>query len=1178
MHSSLVTRHSSLPCGALRRKAGMALVIVLGLISLLLISSVTFAIMMRIERASSANARNTTVARQSARSALAYALAAIDHNIGTNKWPAWQSSNDRRKPVWEYKSVPTLPLNQSGLASNARTLTFWKDTFGSVDHNIVKSKENSRASARILSAQMQEYLPHGISHRAYAQRYKSSTETGGKIEPKEDKYVIAPEWVPVTAGTNAVNLVNVVGRNAFLALNTSGYLDIPAICASGRVDRAYGRLPTEILPVSKFFRSGTNADKFKENNQGLCFENVADIRKAKKNIDKTNIEDGTVFAEGAAYSAFNYSPPERMPISDDNLIDNKRPIDVFPWLQKYPFKNAICIAGDGDDNHLKSLKRHKAAIVAAFMMSGLTASSGSFSHSAIKDNACSDKDCTVCGGNADAFTLPQYDYRNPGNGVAEQALWAYLGLIDYIDDDDVPEGSDDFEQFARPATENTPLFNGFMATVKVTREELAEEVPVEYQTDENGNKVIGPDGNPVVKRSEWVFDGKTANFKVEFNGKVVFANRCSADGGGAIAAYNDVLSGKQEAKLGFLFGGDSGGGDGSRDGDFLWQEFGNKIDSINIENANKHMNGALYMKNTDDHYQDNGPVCFLDVSAKEIHVQYSDVIDDPTALSDEEKDQRLPSFPAYVIVGAVGQVENSGGDIIHRFPADGSSYDTEDLGGGNGEWLESFFDCNKEFDGKYGWNTNSGYCTRYNLSSEHHVYPTVEIARDHPDAAHEYTLQAKTVKLILWGEPLDPLFASAATASYPGNFDQMQPRTVFASHNDSSVSGLYDDENNPGWRDCSLSRIDKLEIDGEKPFSGFGGAKNLVNLMKGKVDDFDDFVSDFHNPDYFDGYFEAAGYEHNDRYPCYSAFQKYFLTHKKPLDAFKGVTDGSRRTQYDNVESNDGLGIDDFEFQFQTAHVRNGGLDSAGELGFLPIGPYATIRLFGFHGERQFHKNEIDASCDSDDISWFNQVSRNRPYHRVLDFFGNRFKPTRGLINLNGCDKLAMASAFNGAALNDYLRDYIEDADAVIEESPALDIVVPALAKALDIRCDGIAGHVSDIGWLFDMGDEDLYRDGNDQIFTAELDNNMAREAMIRNTCGLFTTRGVNMTILLRGEAFTPFFGRSDVRNDLGTTLASRSAIAQVWRDTEPEPGDENKDPKDRHYPFFIQYFKIFDD
>ena len=249
MNFSFFIFHSSLPRvrpisgrGAVAPRSGMALVIVLGLISLLLISSVTFAIMMRIERASSANARNTTMARQSAKSALAYALAAIDHNIGTNKkWAAWQST-DRNSPVWTSPSDPRLPLEQASISyDDRREPKFWKDTFGSVDHGIATNEVSSRAIARVLGNQMQYYLAPGIRHRAWAQRYSSDNDP----QPEEDMFVIAPEWVPMTGGTNGVG-DGVVGRCAFLALDTSGYLDSPALCRDGAVDRAYGASAAEI--------------------------------------------------------------------------------------------------------------------------------------------------------------------------------------------------------------------------------------------------------------------------------------------------------------------------------------------------------------------------------------------------------------------------------------------------------------------------------------------------------------------------------------------------------------------------------------------------------------------------------------------------------------------------------------------------------------------------------------------------------------------------------------------------------------------------------------------------------------------------------------------------------------------------------------------------------------------
>ena len=62
----------------------------------------------------------------------------------------------------------------------------------------------------------------------------------------------------------------------------------------------------------------------------------------------------------------------------------------------------------------------------------------------------------------------------------------------------------------------------------------------------------------------------------------------------------------------------------------------------------------------------------------------------------------------------------------------------------------------------------------------------------------------------------------------------------------------------------------------------------------------------------------------------------------------------------------------------------------------------------------------------------------------------------------------------------------------------------------------------------------------------------------------------MTFTIIMRGEAFTPTFGRIAVSDEAGTTHATRTAIAQVWRDTEKN--------EDGIYPFFIQYFKILDD
>lgn len=1141
-------RHSSRPRVRHEgeRKSGMALVIVLGLVSLLLISSVAFAIMMRIERASSANARNTTIARQSAKNALAYAIAAIDQNIGSKKSPRWLDGNS---PVWTYRSDPRLPLNQASTSVNdRREPKFWKDTFGSVDHSIITNFVGDRATARVLNGQMQHYLAPGISHRAWAQRYRDPSDS--KPQPENDIFVIAPEWVPMTyrsffATTSSVrNEVSypssVIGRSAFLAFDTSGYLDIPALCALGATNRAYGATAAEIKPVSSFFaKNANNPDRFKEDNKGRPFENAAEINKANPNA----------FSKGAAFSSFNFCPPERIPTNGVLYADY-----VYPH---FPFRNKICIAGDGGDKHIESLRNHKAAIIAAFMQSGLTASSGEFKTylgGDIEDSPCTDEDCTVCGGKASkGFTLKRGE-------VAEQALWAYLGLIDYIDGDDVPfydediDMDEDVQQFARPNVENNPLFNGYVATVKFTRSEHAEEVPVEFEKDEYGNTVYGADGKPKVKRSEYVFDGTNAEYKIEVVAKAVFSNRCSHDERSNLVDGSDgnILERNVEAKLAFWF-----------DGDDVWDAF---VEEAKTGGATSNNGGTVFMAKSAEFGDFSGDKANTFQMSAEVKVKNKggEVVADPNDA--DEKNEKFWDFPAEIRIGVAGCVikKEKGKDVVvSRFPAYADCYeDSEEMAIEEYKWLVSAFNSEdegasfvtKSEDGDAG----SRFCKEKEREFEHKVYPTVEAARLR---ANEYKLKTKTVNLVLWGERLDPRFSCASAAETPGD-PSLWPKTVLPSHINK------DDASRNPWSRCALAHL----RDVDSRLGSFDGADYFIDLMDWdkNADEFDDFVKNFSkDPEEFGDYFDIVG--NHDLYPGCSALQKYLLTSKDALDVFDGVTDGSRRTDL----AAGGIGFDGFERQFHSSFARNGGLDSAGELGFLPVGIFATIRLFGFDDERQFHKNGIDEEIDKAGISMFNQVTSSRPYHRVLDYFGNSYRPVRGRLNLNNCDRQAVASAFNGVAIDDYLHDRMGDSrQKELSEDQALKIVVPALEALLDkIRDAGSSLYLSDLGRLYDAeyyGESDFYEDFDAEIFNGNLADNQAREAMIRNTCGLFTTRGLNLTILLRGEAFTPFFGKSSVRNDLGSTLASRYALAQVWRDTEPD--DDGK------YPYFVQFFKIFDD
>lgn len=1142
-------------------RSGMALVIVLGLIALLVISSITFAIMMRIERASSANARNTTMARQTAKSALAYAIAAIDQNIGTNRYPHWDKDGthynneqiDRENLVWRCPTQPRLPLDSGGYnQSDARTNYFWKDTFGSADHKLVKGQESRRAPARLFTDQMARYLSKGIRHRAYAQYY-STPDNLNKKYPEETRDRIAPEWVPMTGGTNIINMNNVIGRYAFMAFNTSGYLDIPAICADGPDQkRGFGSSASEIVPVSRLFarQSGNSGSfrigndpvkKLKEINNGRNFGTVAEILALNNNgYDPNNGALREYFADGAAYSAFNFSAPDRIPT---NVVSASDYNDIFA-NGRFPFKNKICIGGDGDDEHIKSLKRHKAAIMAGFWMSGLTASTRDFEKNKrrdISDAACSDSSCTVCGGKAGAFTLKK-------DKVSEQALWAYLGLIDYADKDDEPAYDDsisflsvDEQKFARPVTEAVPLFNGFMTLISITREEVYEKDKVVQEAD--------PElGLPEIKAD--VFDGEHVAFTIEVNGKTAFSYQLS-DPGAETADGDAASEGSAEGKLGVRMEG----------GDFeeVWAKYAEKIQSGGGQHFDMVKDGTdVFFKRTES-FLDRGAFGF-DIPSITVTNDLPEAIGDPMAISSEDKEKKMIQLPEFIYVCAAGSVKTLAGVTVNRVPGDPDAYDSS--GADYRQWLTAYYDTT----GDDGGDKRAFADEPEETGDEVYSTDEVAVALKRQGADPDYKIKKRTVNFVIWGEKIDPRFACLYSYSDAGDWDA-STLTALSSH--CPESPMYE------------RRLSELGIE---------ATDRLVELMgkdKESHSRFEEFREQFKSNDeffgegeeeYFIGY--SGGDDPDDWTSGYSAFQREFLTDgsgKNWLqDEFKGVVDSV---------SWPGEGLKfagDMDEPFHQMVVRNDGIDTAGELGWLPIGPYATIRLCGYEKESEkFQESEIEK-----ELSLYNALPSKRPFHNVLDFFSGRKKPVRGLVNINSTDPIALASVFNGMAVNDEEDsiDGFESSNLDTVDEKTAESLGRLLAKTwhhvdpdtpvLDNPADDIKlrGRTSMLGWMFDCLDRngDEFENNEKPAITGFFTTNARREAAIRNSCGLFSTRGVNLSIIVRGEAFTPFFGRSDVRNDLGTTLASRAAYAQIWRDTEPDD--------DGNYPYFVQFFKIFDE
>ncbi len=1063
-------------------RSGMALVIVLGLISLLIISSVTFAILMRVERASSANARNTMMARQIVKAALYNSIATISANIGDAAYPEWYDLDKPEKPYWKMYSTRT---DKALGKKEGREIHFWKDTFGSIDHNIGTSPEGARAPALIMTYSAERYLPYAIRHRAYARAMSEGGKSTGGVSG------IAPEWIPVATdaddvskegdsdlNTNASKNQNIVGRYAFMAFNTTGYLDLSAMIseyakAKEKPVRFMGTSVSELSLSSAFFSKETTHQKFIEDNENAGrYDTVAEILDHnRKNADKDG-ENDSVFADGATFSAFSYMPKEYAPHKSDDVNDKKENGVAFRekiYIGKYD------PATPGEEfkekeGQVEHIKKHKARIMKAFYDSGLRASSGEYR----KNKTISEAKCDICG--TAAYTLPtKYN--------SEQALWGYLGLIDYIDEDGEPAGDNDMERYGRPVTEASPLFNGFMTVIRLTRGEVVEEKDYELPSGATEKRKVLKSGKV----------GVTA----EVVAKMAFTDRFGENSGSDL--FGDAI---YEGKIALRFDG------GKKE---VWKE--------GIAEAAKTLNGV------DKDLLDEGAI----VCVGELDGEYPDV---PLLLIEDfkyESEVNAASldeveFPDMVYASAAAQIEMIDG-ITQRIPADEAIYINE----GYEDWL-----------------TASVEPKPFEIQGEEKVRVNVS------DGVATYTVTTNVVHLVMWGEMLDPRFYHAG--AYSETMPNALPKVALVSHDeDFDGAGFLDD----------YEKLPVLPI--------FNDMKSLME--KGGYQEFITEFKEFKNPkkEYFvKDYFATADLDVG----YYTKFQKAFLENAsdilKDKKYFGGHIDGSHlgvEVGKDNKET------DTLANQWFTMHVKNKPLDTVGELGHLPIGPWATIRLTGFDSEvaegKKFEKDdfwnnfnqlpEVYSPEDGEDVTM--------PFHTVLDHFTTR-GATRGLINLNSPDPATLAMAFYDMPLDTETLPAVDDkdCDVIVTDTDAEDfasVLLDSWSQHNEDEDEPVPfSRLSQLGYAFEAGPEVL---GG----VAE-PSNYYREAAIRNSCGLFTTRGMTFTIIMRGEAFTPTFGRIAVSDEAGTTHATRTAIAQVWRDTEKN--------EDGIYPFFIQYFKILDD
>ena len=351
------------PCRRASR-SGIAMIVVLGLLSLLMITGVAFTILMRIERAGASNLRHTTAARQMAQGGIAYAIAALNRDIG-----------DRQTPVWTNRVFRTAE-NRTQQERNGKIvdkLRIAEDVFFSVLED--DPQPRNVASARILTAEAAQHLPGALRHRADMLTYN-------------DVEYAAPEWIPVVSeGT-------VVGRYAYAILETTGLLDANLVNGPD-TNRWMGADPAEIRIDPKVQLDVVNVKDFTDQRtiHGR-YETLPELTLQNDGLDGKALQN---------FGTFSYSPPDLIPAephpkaSGDMITAHEALLTQL--RQKGRPRRRIDIGTE------QKIKAQQAEIELAFQASGLNAEQSRWAYLGLLDYV--DKDHEPAGAtNQEKFGRP----------------------------------------------------------------------------------------------------------------------------------------------------------------------------------------------------------------------------------------------------------------------------------------------------------------------------------------------------------------------------------------------------------------------------------------------------------------------------------------------------------------------------------------------------------------------------------------------------------------------------------------------------------------------------------------------------------------------------------------------------------------------------------------------------
>lgn len=703
------------------------------------------------------------------------------------------------------------------------------------------------------------------------------------------------------------------------------------------------------------------------------------------------------------------------------------------------------------------------------------------------------------------------DFGNPSEDEERRAFCDYCALVDYMDDDDIPYGEayDDLltaenAKYARPASEVMPLFAGALATVTMHIDFDKLQIIEGTSGGGRGGSTQGSTNYVYKYWLETKFEGSFCNPFTEDAPSCNLTVKFSGKNN-TPAAVADKLNPEGSAMLDEFFG-----------------KFGNgsilSTSGVAI-NAGKyqHLGGVGGGRGS------TGVACGISAESTPAIVTIS--ASDYAAGGWKSSDQGV-DFDLYIAAGT-----ENGGELVRCVPPSKASYNLTPSGdsggrGGttiSGRWIKLHCPLNadnvtKEFSAAAGDTSSMG---------------DSKPARGGGDSGGSTptTGESGTIEYKFWVEALDPAYSEPSFLnSNSGNAFKAQYRV--------STVGDGGDVQTKGFR----------ELAGNGAFADYVPEWNVSDVRGEKT------------------------------------FTHYVMTHPAAASELGLNMDGidHRSAGGGRGGSTAGGNADEYDLQFRR-YVKNAPLETVGEIGYLPIGPWFTYTLMS-------HGSDVQKSA------YFHTPIPSCGYHTVLDCFTladpEGTAEVSGRINLSAVSPpsveslVSSAAAFNGlpvSAVSTNGPGLVDEYGGEVKENCCINeqnSMILAAALAAGGKTTAYE-HLSDLAAVFDSGPS-----GSSSPLCGPVDNasslcyaskvvadtlddlgEFERESLIRNSAGLFTMRGRTFLVLIRGESFSPDFGKNGVTD--GIVGASSTAVAQIWRDTVKD--------KNGIYPMFVQFFKLMD-